>query len=189
MELTGLILSGGESKRMGCDKGLQLKDGVLWVKIMERKLIDLGLSVKISINSSQIKNYKETFADKLLIIDQLEIPGPLRGILSAHLQYPEKNWLVLACDMIDMDAPSLHHIINASEAKNETEFDFYNYRNIQFYEPFCAIYTAKGLAKVYADYQNNHLENFSMQAVFKTHQTFSLVIDEKITAFNNYNSN
>lgn len=185
MEITGLILSGGESKRMGADKGLLLKDNQPWVCLMGNQFSDLDLEYKVSINESQLANYQAFFHPDDLIVDALDIPGPLRGILTAYLYYPMNNWLVLACDMIDMDISVMMEIVQA--VKTEQGFDFYVYKNEYFYESFCGIYTAQGLQKLYASYRKQEVDNFSLQQVFNNFYTYTCTIGAKNVAFKNYN--
>lgn len=185
MEITGLILSGGESKRMGTDKGLLIKNNQPWVCLMGNKFFDVDLVYKVSINQSQALSYQAFFKQDDLVVDCLDIPGPLKGILTAHLKYPMNNWLVLACDMIDMDKAVIMEIIEAF--KSSPGFDFYVYKNESFYEPFCGIYTAHGLQKLYSKYSNQEIENFSLQKVFNNFSTYSCSVGKNAHAFKNYN--
>lgn len=183
--MKGLILCGGESKRAGTDKGLKLENGKTWAEIMNQKLIDLGLSVKVSINSSQITAYENYFAKADLIIDDVSIPGPLRGILSAHKQFPDGNWMVLACDLIDMQLQTMKQLMESF--KINEGIDFYVYKNEKRYQPFCGIYTANGLNKLLSTYQNKQEENYSMQHVFDSFKTYAIPIAEEDSSFKNYN--
>lgn len=171
---------------MGTDKGSLLKDGKSWARIVFDQMLALNIPCKISTNKDQIKDYPAIFNEQELIIDQLDVPGPIRGILSAHKQYPEKNWLILACDMTDMDQGTLMRILKAAEEVPGKEF--YVYRNETHYEPFGGIYTAAGLQKVYDLYSKNLLNNFSLQHVLNTCKTYSLLLKNNKSAFRNYNS-
>ncbi len=186
MEITGLVLCGGRSMRMGTDKGLLLKNGKSWARFVSDKILALNIPFKISINPNQVNEYGVIFKDEELIGDQVDISGPLKGILSAHLQYPEKNWLILACDMLEMDVETLQKLLKAAQEIPGNEF--YVHKNDNFYEPFGGIYTAAGLQKVYELYRNNLLTNFSMQYVLDTCETYSISIKNNNTAFSNYNS-
>ncbi len=186
MDITGLVLCGGRSTRMGTDKGLLLKNGRPWARFVCDKIRNLSIPFKISINTDQIIDYRSIFNDSELISDQADIPGPLRGILSAHLHYPEKNWLILACDMIDMDQETLRRILRAADEIPGKEF--YVYKNETFYEPFGGIYTAAGIRKVAYLYKNNSLKNFSMQYVLNRFETYSISVENNLSAFSNYNS-
>ncbi len=185
MKLQGLILAGGESKRAGSDKGLKIVDKKTWTKLVYDKLKDFKIKTFVSINALQKENQQKTFQNKLLIIDNLTISGPLRGILSAHLKFPDKDWLVLACDMIEMKSEIIYSLIESY--KNESSHDFYVYKNENFYQPFCGIYTSVGLSKLMAKHLNNEMENYSMQYVFKSFDTLSLSVDIGNQSFNNYN--
>ena len=183
--LNGLILSGGQSKRAGTDKGLKALNGKTWVEIMREKLQYLGLDVNVSINLSQFEAYKNAIAKESLIIDDISIPGPLRGILTAHVHFPENNWLVLACDQIDMKSETIKKLIDGFDKSRD--FDFYVYKNAKRYQPFCGIYTSIGLKKLLNAYRKKHDENYSMQHVFDNFNTFSIAVEEKNQSFNNYN--
>lgn len=185
MNLTGLILSGGQSKRAGTDKGLKLINESVWVKNMADKLTEIGLPTKVSIHPNQFDEYRRYIDENALIKDCLDIPGPLKGILSAHVMYPQHNWLVVACDMIDLEINTMENIINLSATY--PDFDLYCYENATFYQPFCAIYTAKALCNYLSAFKNNGVNDFSLQHFFKSYQTFEIVIDKQDNSFNNYN--
>ena len=48
--LLGVVLCGGQSKRMGSDKGLLVKDGKPWAMCIADKLEKAALPVVVSIN-------------------------------------------------------------------------------------------------------------------------------------------
>src|SRR6266542_3948944 len=103
--MTGVVLCGGQSTRMGTDKGLLVHQSITWAQRAADKLAQLNLPVVLSINEQQQIAYASSFDTALLITDNkdLLIGGPLRGIVSVHLQYPTEDLFVLACDMIDMN--------------------------------------------------------------------------------------
>ena len=82
--LIGIVLCGGESKRMGKDKGLLLKDNTPWAILVAEKLRSIGLDVAVSINEKQQEAYSAIFPETPLVVDQLSIEGPLNGLLSIH---------------------------------------------------------------------------------------------------------
>ena len=172
--LLGVILCGGESRRMGRDKGLMPKDDMPRALYMANKL---DIPVVFSINSTQLPHYSAALPGRQLITDDPDITagGPLKGLLSVHKTFPDMDLLLLACDMPDMDDLTIEGLIGAWYAGGA---EFYAYREDQFYQPLCAIYTTAGLQAT--------LHDDSLQSLLKRGNTRPLpILEEKV--FKNYN--
>jgi molybdenum cofactor guanylyltransferase len=93
LNVSALILSGGQSTRMGEEKRLINYHG----KTQEQYLFDLlsnyFSAVYVSINQNQTTD--------LPYIQDLDLPikSPMVGIVSAFTHNPNVAWLVVACDM------------------------------------------------------------------------------------------
>lgn len=182
--LIAAVLCGGQSKRMGTDKGLLLKEGKSWAAIAADKLINAGLPTVISINETQLEKYQQIFPQTPLIIDELSIKGPLNGLLTLHQNFPGKDILLMACDLIDMADITIKNLIK--KYANQQQFDFYVYEQEGFTQPFCAIYTARGLRQVYADMERNQLKKYSLHHQFEEKNTLYIpALDEQ--SFINHN--
>jgi molybdopterin-guanine dinucleotide biosynthesis protein A len=50
-------------------------------------------------------SYAKHFTEKQLIVDdnQLNIGGPLHGLLSTHIQFPQEDIFLFACDLLFME--------------------------------------------------------------------------------------
>ncbi|MBC7828138.1 MAG: molybdenum cofactor guanylyltransferase [Chitinophagaceae bacterium] len=182
--IAGIVLCGGESKRMGSDKGLLERDGKKWVQLVADKLGFLNIPVIISINEHQLELYSELFPVNQLIIDDIDVRGPLRGLLSAFQKYPEQDFLLMACDLVDMDEITLRNLLDHYTSKKE--FDFFVYHE-DHAEPFCAIYTARGLKPVLEKARLHSLEKFSFQNILDEGNTLRIPITQK-SSFLNYNT-
>jgi molybdenum cofactor guanylyltransferase len=182
--LLGVVLCGGESKRMGSDKGLLHLNGKTWAEHIADKLKQQNLPVVISINEKQSAAYKNVFAEKDLIVDQLPMHGPLNGLLTVHQKFPVKDILLMACDLIDMNAAILQELIIIYE-NNQAEYFAYEENN--FFQPLCAIYTATALGSLQERLTNGSLANYSFQYILNNSNTFRLHTSEA-KAFANYNS-
>ncbi|TAH03370.1 MAG: hypothetical protein EAZ15_03355 [Sphingobacteriales bacterium] len=179
--LLGVVLCGGKSMRMGADKGLLLKEDKPWATIVAQKFDALNMPYVVSVNDAQLATYVKYFKSEILILDTQTIPGPLRGLLTVHQQYPQKNLLVLACDMIDMQPQTIQTLIN--NYTTQPNFNFYAYHNGDFWEPFCGIYTAKGLNSLVLGNQTD----FSLQHILSSGLSQkNIILDEG--SFNNYNN-
>ena len=182
--LMGVILCGGESRRMGRDKGLLQKDDIPWAKHMADKLMANGLPVVFSINASQADTYALALPGARLVVDNMAAGGPLKGLLSVHEQFPDKDLLLLACDMIDMDAATIERLMEAY--LTDDAHAFYAYREGDFFEPLCAIYTSAGLAAPHTAALAGDLQVPSLQQLLRQGKTKSLPILNN-QGFRNYN--
>lgn len=186
--MTGVVLCGGKSTRMGSDKGLLPQQSFTWAELIANKLIDLKLPVALSVNEQQYSLYKMKFPQLLIIKDNifLDVYGPLKGILSAHLQLPAEDLLVIACDMPAMQKEVVACLIETSSGKKEDVFIFTNDTHA---EPLCAVYTSKGLNKIYERYKQGQLKKHSLHNVIENIESYYLTIPDRWKQyFNNYNS-
>ncbi|MBW4889963.1 NTP transferase domain-containing protein [Mucilaginibacter sp. HMF5004] len=172
-QLRGIVMCGGQSRRMGTDKGLIPIQNICWAAYMANKLADVNLPVVVSINSSQSEKYQSVFNTDMLVADSQNIAGPLNGLLSVHQKYPDDDLLLLACDMIGMERDTLNHLVEAY--RSNTGFDYYVYQNEQFAEPFCGIYTAKALNTLIKE-SNLILSGLSFQKVLNSGNTLRMPI-------------
>ncbi|MDH5455745.1 MAG: molybdenum cofactor guanylyltransferase [Gammaproteobacteria bacterium] len=145
----GLVLSGGESKRMGRDKALLRHDGqsqlAFVVALLERHVE----RVLVSTRAEQKDEAERSRFDQ--VIDHYTDMGPLAGILSAMDDYPEADWLVVACDLPNIGDETLRHLLeNRSPAH---PFSAYISSHDGLPEPLCAVYRASSapLVRQFAD--------------------------------------
>lgn len=161
---------------MGRDKGLLEKDGLPWAKHMADKLAAYHLPVVFSVNTGQVNDYTAALPGARLVVDGVAAGGPLKGLLSVHEQFPDNDLLLLACDMLDMDTPTIHHLI---AAYRKEDHNYYAYAKDGFFEPLCCIYTAAGLIRAHT--------SPSLQQLLHQGKTKSLVMLNN-EAFQNYNN-
>jgi molybdopterin-guanine dinucleotide biosynthesis protein A len=184
--LLGVILCGGESKRMGTDKGLLPIRNTIWAKHMHEKLAMFHIPVVYSVNRVQALSYREEILPELLVVDNAEVEGPLKGLLSVHQQFPDKDLLLLACDMLDLDAITIDNLLQ--EYIRDNQYDFYVYQDADFAQPFCGIYTRTGMEKVAGRIMIGRLKTYSLQGILDEGCTLRLPIRSQ-HVFRNYNSN
>lgn len=137
--LYGLVLAGGKSTRMKTDKSVLEYHGKKQVEHGVILLSQFCKRVFISNRKDQYelpghKNYPQ-------IHDMYTNLGPLGGILSAMSTYPHKAWLVLACDLPNVNGNVLANLIAKRDlTKMATAYQSaYN----DSPEPLCAIYEPK----------------------------------------------
>jgi molybdopterin-guanine dinucleotide biosynthesis protein A len=161
----GIILCGGQSSRMGSDKGLLKLEANTWAQTAIDKMSALNIPIKISVNSQQYPDYKLVFASTDLITDNSTLPlkGPLLGVLSCHLQFPSEDLFILACDMPLMESSLLQTLHKNYQL--EPAFNAYVFANEGEPEPLCGIYKADGLSTIMEMLVSGRLTRHSMKFV------------------------
>lgn len=187
--MIGVVLCGGQSTRMGSDKGLidSESEAKAWAEIVRDKFTAISIPSFLSINQSQIENYLLHFKEGDLIVDNpsLKVHGPLLGLLSVHLNYPDQDLMVIACDMINMNEiifKKLFACYNSSKA----EAIVFNGEKV---EPLCGVYSYRGLNKIYNAYGEKEMSNNSMMYALEKMEILCIPISEKWKGFfKNFNT-
>ncbi len=132
----GLVLAGGESRRMGRDKALLERDG----KTQLAHIVELleGCVDKVFVSTRADQNKDEERGRFERVVDRYDDLGPVAGILSALEEYPEVDWLVVACDLPNIDAATIRHLLKHS--RGEQPFTAYSSSYDGLPEPLCAVY-------------------------------------------------
>ncbi|MDO7743250.1 MAG: molybdenum cofactor guanylyltransferase [Pedobacter sp.] len=187
--MLGIILCGGQSLRMGSDKGLLIYQDKTWARLAGDKLRKLEIPVKISVNTAQQAIYTKHFSGEQLLADEpaIDIRGPLLGTLSAHMSAPEENLFLLACDLPLITNRLLNIIFDSYKTLHD--YDAYIFNNAGKQEPLCGIYKSRGLKKILLMFQNNEIEKPSMKFVLRQLNVLEIPLsaaDEQL--FSNFNS-
>ena len=134
--LYGLVLAGGRSRRMGRDKALLEHNGQSQLERMMALLAGCAERAFVSTGKDQRDEpERRRFAQ---VVDRYDDMGPLAGILSAMDEYPDADWLVVACDLPNIDTATLRFLIdNRSPDKPFTAFTS---SHDGLPEPLCAVY-------------------------------------------------
>ncbi len=187
--MRGVVLCGGESTRMGSDKGLLKFRLNTWAQNTVDKITSLQIPVVISINQKQQDAYASVFSSQMLIVDNdsVQINGPLRGVLSVHLKFPHEDLLILACDMQLMETDILKELL--TQYNQQANFDTFVYTNEGEPEPLCGIYKANGLNNILRLYQTNQLARYSIKYTLEQIGTCAIPLtNDKKKFFQNFNT-
>lgn len=133
----GLVLAGGFSRRMGCDKALLDYHGVPQGRWTGKLLEQICEKVYYSCRDGQDLGPGPDLSDTR-IHDREEGQGPIGGILLAHDSHPEAAWLVVACDLPRLNVETLQYLLESRTP--EKLATAYNSAHGGLPEPLCAIY-------------------------------------------------
>lgn len=114
-ELTGLVLAGGLSTRMGRDKARLTLAGEPLVVRAARRLEPFAARVLVSVRDP-VQPLPAAAAAWPRVVDAAGEAGPAAGLFAAWRQAPESALLVLAADMPRVDAALLEALIAARDA-------------------------------------------------------------------------
>lgn len=176
--LTALVLCGGLSTRMGADKGLT-KDltGHTWAQNIVTICKSLHVDTALSINKTQQNAYQGHFPENELVIDIHNQIGPLGGLLSAHNSFPSHDFLILSCDMQDLDESIIHYFLNQHTLLGE--YDAVVSQKEGFYQPFPGLYSAELLGKISILQQTNQMKSHSLQQIFHDFYVYDLFLPQE----------
>ena len=140
----GLVLAGGESKRMGSDKALLVQDGETQLS-RAVSLLEAHLDrVFVSTRTEQAGDPERSkFAQ---VIDRYDDMGPVAGILSAMDSNSEVSWLVLACDLPNIDDATIACLLEQCSVDHPATA--YESVDDGLPEPLCAIYRPESRAVI-----------------------------------------
>jgi molybdopterin-guanine dinucleotide biosynthesis protein A len=137
-EIYGLVLAGGKSRRMGRDKALLIRDGKSQLAHMVSLLDAVVDRVFVSARNDQTEDSERGHFD--LIVDRYDDMGPIAGILSALQEYPQVDWLVVACDLPNIEHTTLRFLLE--NTSDNQPFTAFRSSHDGLPEPLCAMYKA-----------------------------------------------
>ncbi len=134
--LFGLVLAGGRSTRMRSDKATlaygarpQLTEAY---ELVARHVGRAWVSVRADQAGEPLR------AAYPQVVDGARGQGPIAGIIAAQELHPDAAWLVLACDLPQLDDATLHDLVRRRDpARMATAFAS---AHDGLPEPLCAIY-------------------------------------------------
>ena len=140
----GLVLAGGRSRRMGRDKALLTRDGATQ---LERAVELLGRHTERVFISTRPDQANERERRRFpRIVDRHTEIGPVAGILSALEEHPDVTWLVLACDLPNVDDATIAFLL--AHRANTQPFTAFASSHDGLPEPLCALYGPEALPVV-----------------------------------------
>ncbi|MFO1394884.1 MAG: NTP transferase domain-containing protein [Steroidobacteraceae bacterium] len=133
--LHGLVLAGGESRRMGRDKAALEYAGRSQLEaahaLVSRHVTRAWISVRTAPTDDPLR------ARLPAIVDGPSGQGPIAGIIAAQSAHPDAAWLVVACDLPFLDDATLAYLVAHRGAAPVTAF---RSAHDGLAEPLCAVY-------------------------------------------------
>lgn len=136
--ITGIILAGGKSSRMGTDKGLLSLNGKKIVEHISEALAQNTNTILVIAN-----NTSYDFLGYKVFQDIIKNCGPMGGIYTA-LEYSEtENNMIASCDIPAVSSGMIEYIISQT-ADEDALIPIHNGET----EPLCAVYKKTSANKI-----------------------------------------
>ncbi|MBL7127967.1 MAG: molybdenum cofactor guanylyltransferase [Ignavibacteria bacterium] len=107
-DITGIILSGGKSKRMGMNKSLLKIGNKSLIEIINELLSGLFANIILSTNEPQLYKFLKLKSFKDIYINK----GPLSGIHSGLINSKTNKNFIISCDMPFMTSEMIEYLVN-----------------------------------------------------------------------------
>jgi molybdopterin-guanine dinucleotide biosynthesis protein A len=131
-----LVLAGGASSRMGCDKSLLVYHGMPQAHYIAHLLEEVAPPAFVSVSDAQAR--MPAFGGLRLLRDPVEGIGPLAGLLAAFAAESSCAWLAVAVDLPWIGRPTLERLIAARDTG--VYATCYRIPGTDLPEPVCALY-------------------------------------------------
>jgi molybdopterin-guanine dinucleotide biosynthesis protein A len=162
--MIGVVMAGGESRRMGQDKALLEYHGKAQFIYLSELIAHFDMPVVVSSNSiAASQSIFQVFSDA----PKYQNHGPISGLLSVHEQFPMQPLLVVGCDYPSFNQEALSKLIaNRNRESHITAF----VNADQIPEPLLAIYEVSALRQFQQGFLlegRDSLRRFMMEIGFK----------------------
>ncbi len=181
-KISGIVLSGGKSSRMGSEKGLKLFKGKPLVEYAIEALQPYCGTIMLSTNNPDY--YKKY--DLIKIQDEIKNIGPMGGIYSCLNNSSTDINIFLSCDMPFIDSYLMKFIIENIDTDFDAIVPVHDGNKV---EPLCAYYHLGVLStlKLHVETKNYKLMDF-LDAI----NTKKIIMDDMIgyndLYFSNFNT-
>ena len=167
-DITGIILSGGKSSRLGRDKS--------FIKFGDRTLIEITVGLmksvfeNVIISTNSINEY--SFHNCPLVEDKYKNAGPLAGIYSALLNSQSEKNFVISCDVPLMNQQMIEYFI-----KYDSNKDIIISKASGYLQPLVGIYKQSVLPMILkllnqpVNQRNEIKKNISLHSLIKLANT------------------
>ena len=150
--LKALVLAGGRSARMGRDKAAIMIGGQNLLARTVALAAQYADDVLVGVREPVLDDTRAAFQT---LPDAGVGAGPMDSILAALQHDPNADWLVLACDMPLLDAPTLSALVRAADTHRSASAVAIADSSGTLPEPLCAIWRAPMRAAIIAAFEQD----------------------------------
>ena len=166
-KISGIILSGGKSCRMGHDKGLCMLGDKPMISYALEVMEQLCDEILISANDLRYSEFNYS-----IVSDEIRNIGPLGGLMSSISKAKYDHTLILSCDMPFVNTALFQHILQQKEGHLAAIPEFHG-----LIEPTCGYYHKNILPIIHKQIQK---EEYSLRKILQKADYKKVLIEEKM---------
>ncbi|MFZ1528789.1 MAG: molybdenum cofactor guanylyltransferase [Ferruginibacter sp.] len=168
--ITGLVVCGGKSERMGSDKSLLAYHGLPQRQFVYDFLGEICTDVHISCNREQLAGMKPGYS---FICDdkRYEAIGPMAALLTAIDKFPDNSFLLIGCDYPLFCKDDAKKLLGATGNMAAA----YYHAETKLYEPLLAIYHPPVFKMVKREFDRGR---FSLQKILQAAGAQKILADD-----------
>lgn len=173
-KITGIILAGGKSSRMGKDKGT--------CSFNNKPLVEYAIEVlkpfcgELLLSANNIESYNKYAIE--VVPDEIRFIGPLGGMFTCLKKSKTRHNIILSCDTPFISKELIKHIIVNIDSKSKIIAPLHQQN---FIEPLCAYYS-KDLIPIFEEYIHN--KDYKLLKILSSVELKTLRIDNSLDFFN-----
>ncbi|MFN8256428.1 MAG: molybdenum cofactor guanylyltransferase [Bacteroidales bacterium] len=154
-DLTGIILCGGKSSRMGTNKALLKLDNLTFTERIAERLGEFCSEIILSVNSNDFDSLPFR-----KVMDKFSGIGPMAGIVSSLEESKSANNFIISCDLPFISSEIISFLLNHKSAADIVAPVFK-----QKIQPLCSVIHKKVLPKFIAQIS---MKNYGPAYIFET---------------------
>ena len=117
--VTGIVLAGGLSRRLGRDKAVELVAGQMLIQRVLSRISQVTDEIVVVVNDTSRASSLPIGTDAHLVIDMYPDSGSL-GAIFTGLMASHSDWgIVVACDMPFLNIPLLQRILSLRDNQHQ----------------------------------------------------------------------
>ena len=172
-DITGIVLAGGKSSRLGREKALERIGGKRLIKRVVDTLVPISYEVLVVTSNEQFENISSLDLKARTIIDIYPGKAAFGGIYTGLMGASTQFGLVVACDMPFLNSDLLSYLIQIASG-----FDIVIPKVKGKIEPLHAVYSRNCLANIKQLIENSVLQILELLDLVKTRYVGDKEVDK-----------
>jgi molybdopterin-guanine dinucleotide biosynthesis protein A len=173
--ITGIVLCGGESSRMGSDKAFLQYHKTEQYRHIAKIFSDMNIPVMISCNEQQVKKIQKEYVT-LTDDDAFKNQGPISGLLTAFKNNPNDSFILIGCDYPLVNQHHIEKLVSLSQHGYDA-ICYVRKSNLTINEPLITFYNNSFKEKLFTSFNAG---NTSIKKILDQVNAFKIIVEDDL---------